>query len=59
MSACYFEFNTGYFKVSVTKSFYKILIFFSSPFDEIKGEFSNVEFFMFVFCREVYLFSIK
>ena len=28
-------------------------------FDEIKGEFSNGEFFTFVFCREVCLFSIK
>ena len=47
-------------KVSVTESFYKISIFFFfSPFDEIKGEFSNGEFFMFFFYREVYLFSIK
>ena len=47
-------------KVSVTELFYKILNFsFLSPFDEIKGEFSNGKFFMFVFCREVYLFSIK
>ena len=36
------------FKVSITEIF--------SPFDEIKDEFSNVEFFMFVFCREVCLF---
>ena len=47
-------------KVSVTEIFDKILNFsFLSPFDEIKGEFSNGEFFMFVLCREVYLFWIK
>ena len=39
-----------FIKVSVTESIYKILIFsFFSPFDEIKGEFSNGEFFMFFF----------
>ena len=61
-SLCKVAFITIFFyliKVSVTEIFYKIFNFFLSPFDEIKGEFSNGEFFMFVFCREVYLFSIK